>query len=201
MFRTGQCCCHRCPSPAAPSQAERWSRRPSMEVKSDPWQAGKSSQAPLTRSQSTPLVMVCLRRSPRARGARWASPTPSSQALQATAPVGGKGVIHYQGCLVELNPHLPLCPAGAYSPLDPHQLPSYLPWGSPLTLHVCAHTTCVHAHTCTLGVSSLRPRVLAPPGLRIPQAALGGSQAARHRAEQAGRASGLHSFLRSARHL
>ena len=40
----------------------------------------------LTRSQSTPLVMVCLRRSPRARGARWASPMPSSRALQAAAP-------------------------------------------------------------------------------------------------------------------
>lgn len=43
-------------------------------------------RAPLTSSQSTPFVMVCLRRSPRARGARRGSPTPSSQALQVTAP-------------------------------------------------------------------------------------------------------------------
>lgn len=43
--------------------------------------------APLTRTQSTPLVMVCLRRSPRARGACRASPVPMSRVLQAAVPV------------------------------------------------------------------------------------------------------------------
>lgn len=58
-----------------------------MGAESNPRQDGESPRAPgLTKSQSTPFVMVCLRRSPRAREARRASPTPSSQALQATAP-------------------------------------------------------------------------------------------------------------------
>lgn len=60
-----------------------------MGAQSNPAQDGESRRAPrgpLTRSQSTPLVMVCLRRWPRARGARQASPAPGSQALQATAP-------------------------------------------------------------------------------------------------------------------
>ena len=43
--------------------------------------------APLTRPQSTPLVMVCLRRSPRARGACRPSPVPTSRVLQDAAPV------------------------------------------------------------------------------------------------------------------
>lgn len=61
-----------------------------MRAESNPRQDGEPPHGPpgppLTRSQSTPLVMVCLRRSPRARGALRAFPTPSSQALQATAP-------------------------------------------------------------------------------------------------------------------
>lgn len=59
-----------------------------MVQETNPRQDGESQcpRAPLTSSQSTPFVMVCLRRSPRARGARRGSPTPSSQALQVTAP-------------------------------------------------------------------------------------------------------------------
>ena len=59
-------------------------------AKSKPRQDGSAPGPLLTRVQSTPLVMVCLRRSPRAGGPQWAAPVPSSWALQVTAPVAEK---------------------------------------------------------------------------------------------------------------